>query len=52
MPVLLIIALILFLIWIGALGFFFNVLGSAVHVLLIIAIILVIAHFVTAQRRV
>jgi Family of unknown function (DUF5670) len=52
MPVLLIIALIIFLIWIGAFGFFFSALGSAVHLLLVLAIILVIVHFVSSQRRV
>jgi Family of unknown function (DUF5670) len=52
MPVLLILALIIFLIWIGAFGFFFSALGSAVHLLLVLAIILVIVHFVSSQRRV
>jgi hypothetical protein len=50
MPILLILAVIVFLIWIGAVGFAVSAFGSLVHLLLVVAVILVIAHFVTARR--
>jgi hypothetical protein len=48
---LLTIALILFVLW--ALGFFaFHVAGSLIHLILIIAVIVIVLHFVRGGRRV
>ena len=48
MPILLLLALLFFIIWGG--GFFFFALGNLIHIALIVAIVLVIAHFITARR--
>lgn len=48
-PMLLLAALILVLLWAG--GFFVFAVGSVVHVLLVIAVILVILYFVNAPRQ-
>ena len=48
MPILLIIAIILLFGW-GA-GFFFLALGPIVHLILVVAIILFILHFVMGSR--
>jgi membrane protein implicated in regulation of membrane protease activity len=46
-----IIAIILLVLWL--LGFFaFHVAGGLIHILLVIALILVIVHFVTGRRAV
>jgi len=48
---LLTIALILFVLW--ALGFFaFHVAGGLIHLILIIAVIVIVLHFVRGGRRV
>ena len=48
---LLTIALILFVLW--ALGFFaFHVAGSLIHLILIIAAIVIVLHFIRGGRRV
>jgi hypothetical protein len=48
---LLTIALILFVLW--ALGFFaFHVAGSLIHLILIIAVIVIVLHFIRGGRRV
>jgi hypothetical protein len=48
---LLTVALILFVLW--ALGFFaFHVAGSLIHLILIIAVIVIVLHFVRGGRRV
>jgi hypothetical protein len=43
---LLIIALFLLLLWLGGFGLFFSTVGGLIHALLLIAIVLVILHFV------
>jgi hypothetical protein len=45
---LLVLAAILLLLWIG--GFAFHVLGSLIHLVLVVAIIVAIVHFVTSRR--
>lgn len=45
---LLVLAAILLLLWIG--GFAFHILGSLIHLVLILAIIALIAHFITSRR--
>ncbi|HTG31729.1 MAG TPA: lmo0937 family membrane protein [Thermoanaerobaculia bacterium] len=48
---LLTVALILFVLW--ALGFFaFHVAGSLIHLILIIAVIVIVLHFIRGGRRV
>jgi hypothetical protein len=48
---LLTIALILFVLW--ALGFFaFHVAGGLIHLILIIAVIVIVLHFIRGGRRV
>ena len=47
-PMLGTLALILFILWIA--GFSFHVLGGFVHIALVIAIILAIAHFLTGTK--
>jgi ABC-type transport system involved in cytochrome bd biosynthesis fused ATPase/permease subunit len=50
-PMLLTIALILFVLW--ALGFFaFHFAGGLIHLILIIAVIVIVLHFVRGGRRV
>ena len=50
-PMLLTIALILFVLW--ALGFFaFHVAGGLIHLILIIAVIVIVLHFIRGGRRV
>jgi fatty acid desaturase len=50
-PMLLTIALILFVLW--ALGFFaFHAAGGLIHLILIIAIIVIVLHFIRGGRRV
>lgn len=43
-------ALILFILWIA--GFSFHVLGSFVHITLVVAIILAIVHFLTGKKAI
>lgn len=45
---LLVLAAILLLLWIG--GFAFHVLGSFIHLVLVVAIIVAIAHFIFGRR--
>jgi fatty acid desaturase len=50
-PMLLTIALILFVLW--ALGFFaFHLAGGLIHLILIIAVIVIVLHFIRGGRRV
>jgi hypothetical protein len=44
---LLALAAILLVLWLG--GFFLNVVGSAVHFLLVIAVVVVVAHFIMGR---
>jgi hypothetical protein len=45
-----IIAVILIVLWLG--GFAFHVAGGLIHLLLVVALILIVLHFVTGRRAV
>jgi hypothetical protein len=45
---LLVIAILLLLFWVG--GFAFHVAGGLIHILIVIAVIMFILHFVTGRR--